>query len=128
MGKLIVGMFLGAVVALLFFLVASPALAQVATYDLFVPVAANINLAADLIVFVGKTSGTTALTTACTAGPGNFPSQTAVAVDTAGAGAARITGVLVNVEVPNGTRLFNLQDNGICTDGGITYQKTRGTV
>jgi len=132
MSKVVIGMAGAAALAATLIGVGRQAQAQpaeVGTYDLLVPQELSLNLGADMVVFIGKSSGTVLLAGACSpTGAGLFVAQTAVVIDTGGKGTARISGILVDADVPNGTRFGSLGQNGTCTENGITYRKVRGTV
>ena len=100
--------------------------AQVTTLSFVVPAGAPIGAGTDLVVFTGRSSGSSGIGD-CAAG--ERPVQTAIVVDPGGSGASRITGVLPTSQtepVAPGTRLKNLVQNGTCNSGG--YDKYTGEV
>lgn len=99
---------------------------EITKLSFVVPAGAPVGAGTDLVVFIGRSSGTAGIGD-CAAG--ERPVQTAIVVDPAGSGASRITGVLPTSQtdpVAPGIRLKNLVQNGTCNSGA--YDKFTGEV
>ena len=105
------------------------------TIDFIVPDGTPITLpigddSDDVIIFVGRSQGTTAIQT-CASDGAQHQVQTAVIVDPGDGRATRQSSVIpasTTDAVHAGTRLANLQSLGNCIGGGFTYNKYRGEV
>ena len=126
----------GGVVSGAFLPRASAQMMKPTTIDFVVPEGTPIvlpasNDAGDVVIFVGRSQGTTPGGT-CGAYAESYPVQTAIIVDPGDGRATRQSNVIPlekdAVPVHAGTRLGNLQLVGSCQNGSVGYNYYRGEI